>query len=255
MSESEFHLGKAPIIEAVLDIDCVLPTSFKLEDVEVAARDSFRSEYPKLKKQFLLQHSVKHPAEGPAEVSGSRALQALQFLKDDEKQLIQLRRNGFSFNRLTPYDSLDTYLPEIESTWHAYQRLVSPSGIRRIALRYINRLLLPVDGGKLRLSDYLRQAPQLPEETKLSFTGFLHQHQAVESGTGNKVAIIIASQPVVNDELPVILDITASKDCRTEPSSWEEIEAAIRALRGLKNQVFKQSLTQPCLNRYLPQPS
>lgn len=253
MSESEFHLGNAPIIEAVLDIDCVLPTSFKLEDVEVAARDSFRSEYPKLKKQFLLQHSVKHPAEGPAEVSGSKALQALQFLKEDEKQLIQLRRNGFSFNRLTPYDSLGTYLPEIERTWNAYLGLAEPSSIRRISLRYINRLLLPVDGPSLRLSDYLRQAPQLPEDTKLSFTGFLHQHQAIEEGTGDKVAVVIASQPVENGELPVILDITASRECRMAPDQWIEILDAIRALRVLKNQVFKQSLTEPCLNRYLPQ--
>lgn len=253
MSESELHLGNAPIIEAVLDIDCVLPISFKLEDVEVAARDSFRGEYPKFKKQFLLQHSVKHPAEGPAEISGSKALQALQFLKEDEKQLIQLRRNGFSFNRLTPYDSLGAYLPEIERTWNAYQSLAGPSSIRRISLRYINRLMLPAHGPTVCLSDYLKQAPHLPEDTKLSFTGFLHQHQAIEEGTGDRVAIVIASQPIEHDELPVILDITASRECRMLPDQWSEIQDVIRALRSLKNQVFKQSLTEPCLNRYSPQ--
>ena len=197
MSEADLHLDNAPIIEAVLDIDCVLPVSFQLQDVESAARDALRGEYPKFRTQYLLQHSVKQPADGPAEVSGSRALQALQFLKEDEKQLVQLRRNGFSFNRLAPYDSLDAYLPEIERTWNAYRELAGPTSVRRISLRYINRLLFPVDGGSLRLSDHLRQAPQLPEGTKLAFTGFLHKHQAVEEGTGNKVAIVIASQPVV----------------------------------------------------------
>lgn len=255
MSEADLHLDNAPIIEAVLDIDCVLPVSFQLQDVEGAARDSLRGEYPKFRTQFLLQHSVKHPADGPAEVSGSKALQALQFLKEDEKQLVQLRRNGFSFNRLTPYDSLDAYLPEIERTWNAYRELAGPTSVRRISLRYINRLLFPVDGGSLRLSDHLRQAPQLPEGPKLAFTGFLHKHQAVEEGTGNKVAIVIASQPVVNDELPVILDITASRDCRLQPDRWDEIRDAVLALRSLKNLVFKRSLTEPCLNRYSPQPS
>lgn len=176
-------------------------------------------------------------------------------MKDDEKQLIQFRRNGFSFNRLTPYDSLDSYVPEIERTWNSYRSLAEPGSIRRIALRYINRLLLPVDGGNLRISDYQRQPPQLPSETNLLFTGFLHQHQAVESVTGNKVAIIIASQPVMNDELPILLDITASKDCRIETGAWEEILEIILTLRGLKNGVFKQSLTRTCLNRYSPQPS
>ncbi len=30
----------------------------------------------------------------------------MQFLTEDEKQLIQFRPNGFSFNRLAPYGSL-----------------------------------------------------------------------------------------------------------------------------------------------------
>lgn len=255
MSEADFQLDNAPIIEAVLDIDCALPVSFQLQDVESSARDAFSGEYPKLRTQHLLQHSVKQLADGPAEVSGSRTIQALQFLQNDEKQLVQLRRNGFSFNRLAPYDSLDAYLPEIERTWNAYRELAGPSSVRRISLRYINRLLFAVDGGNLRLSDHLRQAPQLPEGPKLAFAGFLHKHQAVEEGTGNKVAIVIASQPVVDDELPVILDITASKDCRLQPDRWEEIRDAVRALRTLKNLIFKQSLTEPCLNRYSPQPS
>ena len=250
MSDSKFQLGQAPIIEAVLDIDCDVPPSLQLETLELPARDVFRADYPKFRKQLLLQHSIKQAADGPAEMSGSKSLQAFQFLTDDEKQLIQLRNNGFSFNRLEPYSSLDDYIPEIQKQWEAYRSLVAPIRIRRIALRFINRLLLPVDGGSLRLSDHLRQAPQLPEETKLSLTGFLHQHQAMEEETGNQVAVILASQPVENESLPVILDITASRDCRLDPHAWEEISAAIRSLRSLKNQVFKKSLTEPCLSRY-----
>jgi uncharacterized protein (TIGR04255 family) len=250
MSDSKFQLGQAPIIEAVLDIDCALPPSLKLEEMETPARDVFRANYPKFRKQLLLQHSIKQAAEGPAEVSGSKALQAFQFLTDDEKQLIQIRNSGFSFNRLEPYSSLDDYIPEIQKQWEAYRSLVAPVRVRRIALRFINRLLLPVDGGNLKLSDHLRQAPQIPEETRLSLTGFLHQHQAMEEGTGNQVAIILASQPVEDDSLPVILDITASRDCRLDPQDWEEISTVISSLRVLKNQVFRQSLTEPCLSRY-----
>jgi uncharacterized protein (TIGR04255 family) len=250
MSNSKFQLGQAPIIEAVLDIDCALPPSLKLEEMETPARDVFRAEYPKFRKQLLLQHSVKQAADGPAEVSGSKALQAFQFLTEDEKQLIQIRNSGFSFNRLEPYSSLDDYIPEIQKLWEAYRILVAPIRIRRIALRFINRLLVPVDGGNLKLADHLRQAPQLPEETRLSLTGFLHQHQAMEEGTGNQVAIILASQPVEDDSLPIILDITASRDCRLDPQDWEKISTVISSLRSLKNQVFKQSLTESCLNRY-----
>lgn len=57
-------------------------------------------------------------------------------------------------------------------------------------------------------------------------------------------------ETVRNSSLPVILDIAASRDCRLDPQNWEEISAIIHSLRALKNQVFKQSLTEPCLSRY-----
>ena len=73
-------------------------------------------------------------------MSVRRGIQALQFLHADEKQLVQVRAQGFSFNRLAPYTSLDDYLPEIERTWHLFVGLASPVQIRVVQLRYINRI-------------------------------------------------------------------------------------------------------------------
>ena len=49
-----------------------------------------------------------------------RAIQSLQFLHEDEKQLVQVMAQGFSFNRLAPYTSLDDYLPVIQRTWELF---------------------------------------------------------------------------------------------------------------------------------------
>jgi uncharacterized protein (TIGR04255 family) len=250
MTETGFQLDNAPIVEAVLDIDCALPPALEIQSLEEAACAQFRGDYPKFRKQFVLQHSIKKPAEGPAEFAGSSAVQAFQFLTDDEKQIVQVRANGFAFNRLAPYGSLDDYLPEIKTRWEQFRTLADPARIRRISLRYVNRLLFPINNGMVKLSDNLKQAPKLPEETGLSFAGFLHQHQAIEEGTGNQVAIVLASQPEEAGALPIVLDIAASRDCRPDPENWEEIAVIIASLRDLKNRVFKNSLTTTCLNRY-----
>lgn len=83
-----------------------------------------------------------------------RAIQALQFLQDDEKQLVQVRAQGFSFNRLASYTTLDDYLAEIQSVWELFTGLASPVQIRTIRLRYINRILLPLTNGSVELEDY-----------------------------------------------------------------------------------------------------
>ena len=47
------------------------------------------------------------------------ALAAFQFLQTDEKQLVQVRALGFSFNRLAPYTGFDELLAEVLKQKHS----------------------------------------------------------------------------------------------------------------------------------------
>ena len=96
------------------------------------------------------------PGELPA-LSIKHGVQALQFLQDDERQLVQVRVQGFSFNRLAPYTSLDDYLPEIKRTWGLYVDLVKPVQVRQIRVRYINRILLPMTERRSRFRPLLHR--------------------------------------------------------------------------------------------------
>ena len=96
-------LQKAPIIEAVLDIDCDLPPGQQLSSLEGPARDAYRGRYPKLRTQFHQEHQIEALPDGPPKMFiGRHGVQAFQFVRDDEKQLVQVRLQGFSFNRLAP---------------------------------------------------------------------------------------------------------------------------------------------------------
>lgn len=243
-------LANPPIIEAVVDIDCDLPPALDLGTLEAPAREALRDQYPKFRAQFLQEHAIEAPVGTPPKVSVRRGLQAFQFRHDDERQLVQLRTAGFSFNRLAPYTSLDDYLPEIERTWGAVVRLASPMQVRQIRLRYINRILLPLVEGHVELDDYLAIGPRLPEERSLTFVGFLDRHALVETVTGNRVNIILASQPGEATRLPVILDIEAVADTSIEPKDWPAILASIQSLRSLKNLVFRRTLTEQCLTLF-----
>ena len=173
-----------PIVEAVLDIDCDMPPAFDLVALEPSAHDALRQHYPNLRKQFIQEHRFVAPIDGAPKMTSKQGIQALQFLQDGERQLVQVRVQGFSFNRLAPYVSLDDYLPEMERTWRLFVGFAAPVQVRLVRLRYINRILLPVTAGRVELDDYLKLGPRLPDEEKLTFAGFLNQHSAVEAECG-----------------------------------------------------------------------
>jgi uncharacterized protein (TIGR04255 family) len=250
MSESVLKLARAPIVEAVIDIDCDMSPGFDLAKLEGPAREAFRADYPKFRSQFLEHHRIESKIDEPAKHSANRALQALQFLHDDEKQLVQVRGQGYSFNRLAPYTSLDDYLCEIQRTWQHFVGIASPVQIRLVRVRYINRILLPFIGRHVVLDDYFKVSPKLPEEDRLQFAGFINQHTAVEVDTGHQVMIVLASQPPENEKLPIIFDICVASAGAAEPQDWDWILAEIQSLRGLKNRIFKKTLSEKCLNQF-----
>lgn len=250
MSEPELKLAKAPIVEAVIDIDCDMPPGFDLAALEGPAREVFLAHYPKFRSQFLEQHRIESKLDEPAKHTAKRAIQALQFLHDDEKQLVQVRAQGFSFNRLAPYTGLDDYLSEIQRTWELFIGIASPIQIRVIRLRYINRILLPFTGGRVDLDEYFKVSPRLPDEDRLQFAGFVNQHTAVEVDTGHQVNIVLASQPPEDEKLSIIFDICVASAGAGEPKDWTWILNEIQSLRGLKNRIFRKTLTKKCLNLF-----
>lgn len=251
MNNSALHLSNAPIIEAIVDIDCDLPPGFCLADHEEAARTLYRTEYPRFRPQFIAEHEIRHPLQdgAPPQVSARTGLQAFQFFSEDERQLVQVRSQGYSFNRLAPYSTLDDYLPEIERTWQCYRELTTPLQIRVVRLQFINRILLPAAGENLNLDRFLRLAPRLPDED-LVFAGFLNHHVVIEKGTSNEATIILNSQPFENGRLPIIFHIEARRQGPADSADWTWIQETLGSLRTLKNRIFRNTLTDECLSLF-----
>lgn len=182
-------------------------------------------------------------------------LEALLFRSDDGRQLTQFRTGGYSFNRLAPYEGLDIYLPEIKRTWENYVAIASPVSLRKIGLRTINRISLPLDEhGRLQLNDYLKTDPRLPqvEGRALSFTGFINQHQLRDEASGQEATLVLASQGHKEGSLILLLDIHASDPsaARIQPDDWDGINTVIQSLRLLKNGLFANTLTEKCLSQF-----
>jgi uncharacterized protein (TIGR04255 family) len=254
MNDENQPIPSALIIEAVVDIDCDLPPKLDLQSLRDSAGDALRDRYPKFRQQLIQEHVFTKEGDSPPEISINQGQGAMQFLTEDEKQLIQFRPNGFSFNRLAPYGSLDDYLLEIESGWKTFLQLAEPVIVRKISIRMINRIMLPMDGGKLNFGQFLTVSPRLPDTgSRLGFLGFLDQQMALDSDTGNRANIIKTTELPQGDELPMILDIDVFYPCEVPPADWQVIRDRLDSLRSLKNRIFRNTLTPQCLNLFSPQ--
>jgi len=250
-SENE-EIENPPIIEAVVDIDCDLPSSLEFQTIKEKGEAVFRDEFPIFREMLLEQHTIQPNENAPPTHEVKKGVKAYQFRSEDEKQLIQFRPAGYSFNRLAPYTSLDYYLPIIESTWKSFVEIAQPVIIRRVSIRIINKIHLPVTDGQVLLKDYLQSPPKLPEtsEDRLIFSGFFEQHAAREPSTGHQVKIVRTVKGATESELTLLLDIAVYNQTEFKPDSWEDIRNQLNSIRRLKNQLFRNTLTETCLNLF-----
>ena len=257
MTSQTIKLGSPPIIEAVIDIDCDMPPQPDIEALDTAAKSAMADHYPIARRRWLSGHAIASVDSAPASVIPLHGLQAMQYLTADERQIVQWRPNGFSFNRLAPYGSLDDYLPEIERTWRIFVIGAAPVICRMVRLRYINRLLLPLrEDGRVELNDYLAVSPRPADEGRFTFAGFVSQQSMIDNATGALVNVLLTTQQQqpqeLNKVLPIIFDIEVFQGIACEPGDWHALSGRIMQLRALKNDVFRQSLTERCLNLYRP---
>jgi uncharacterized protein (TIGR04255 family) len=250
MTERRDNLDHPPIVEAVLDLDCAMPPTLDITALEAPARDAYRDRYPGFRPVYLHEHAIRELLSEAPTHTAQRVVHAYQFVTADERQVVQVRSQGFSFNRLAPYSTLDDYLPEIRRVWESFVDFAAPVRVELIRLRYINRIPLPAADGAAAPDLYVQMSPRLPGDDRLSRTAFLSQQVAVETATGNNATIILASQPAEAEGVPVVLDIETSRAQPIEPNDWESIISCIESLRELKNAIFFNSLTPRCMELF-----
>lgn len=232
------HLEKAPITEALVDIR-VKPCP----DADLSTLEStyalFAKEYPEKRERLRAESKFDiktRKFETASHVDGYLCTSS------DKKQVIQVRLDGFTFSRLKPYVTWEDFHKEVDRLWQLYVRQASPELVTRVALRYINRLEIPLPMGDF--SDYLTAPPTIPQNLPQGLVSFLTRN-VIREPSWNFTAIISQSlEPVGASSLvPVLLDIDVSKEVQYSVNA-KEIWETIDQMREFKNKIFFESITE-----------
>lgn len=243
------HLANAPIVEAVIDWRVKLPTQFDITRLK-EPKELLSRGYSPVDEQRQFEHIFQQTAGSePQQSFRHLGVQAYRFRSTDGTRIANLKRDGFSFSRLKPYTSWDEVFNEAFELWRIYFSVAQPEEISRIAVRYINRLLIPLP--IIGFADYLTAPPALPKNAPQHLSAFFAQavvHDA-EGRIAANITQAIESGPQAG-KLPILLDIDAYMNKPLEPND-DLFRNLFAELREMKNRIFFSSLTTKAVELFL----
>jgi uncharacterized protein (TIGR04255 family) len=241
MSDPEVF-PKAPITEAVLDLRVQPQPNLKLADLE-SLHERIRERFPEKQGITAWEAGFEfHRKEARSLAQTSARPVGFLFRSADQTKVVQVAEAGFTFNKLRPYEHWSALRDEAKQVWKDYNEIAQPVRVTRIALRYINRIELPLPFADFK--EYILTVPEVAPGIPQALDQFLLRLEIPYPDVSALAIVnltIDRSEPIV-DRLPLIFDIDVFHASDYDPLS-EEIWQSLEALRVLKNQIFFFSLT------------
>lgn len=240
MPRVQQHYPKAPIAEAVIDIQVKASSDATLITLE----DFCETEKQKYPERRNLREATAELRLTPGTEPSSSATQVqtgYMCLNAAKVEIIQAKLNGFTFSRLSPYESWDVFETEGRRLWTTYRELIRPTEITRVAVRYVNRIDIPLPIKDFK--DYFRTIPEVSNDLPQGLSGFFMQLHVPMEDVGcmlllNEALIPPAKEGVVSVALDIDLFRTQSI-----PQSEEELWRLFSVLHDRKNEVFEGCIT------------
>lgn len=237
--QTQKHYSRAPITEALIDIQAQLPQGIKL-DVLAQVYSRIHTEYPKREEVLMVQGQMIVGESVGATASQSQI--GYVVFSSDQKQILQMRLDGFTFSRVAPYDCWEAFRDEAIKLWSIYQSLTHPEAITRLSVRYINRLDIPLPVGDLK--EYLRTFPEVSSDLPQGLSGYFMQIQIPQE---DLAAMLVLNQAIVSPPTPgfvsVLLDLDLFRE-RDIPNNEIMLWDILEQMHDRKNKAFEACITE-----------
>jgi uncharacterized protein (TIGR04255 family) len=234
------HYSKAPVIEAVIDIQTSFSSELPIARLADLA-DSLKDKFPICTKMTSIQMKVDANEEEDGKISSTQDELGLRLADTVNSRIVQIRKIGFAYSHLPPYSDWRHFSKEARDYWELFAEHCKPEKVTRCAVRYINRI--DIGESPVEIDDYLNLYPHIPQEIPQKITGMHLQLQMPQEDLGS-IAIINEAivQPAIPGGLSVIVDIDLFKILSIRPTS-EEVWDILEQLRIRKNELFEGFIT------------
>lgn len=213
------------------------------------------SEYSgKPQEQKGVEVVLEAQKEGPSTLKYGEGLARVQLVTENGKRRVGVGQNVLSVHMMRPYNNpsdsesggWDEFQPRIEKAFDAYWKITQPKGVRRIGIRYINKIVIPQTAA--RIENYLKCA--LPDVDGLPdrVNNFMSR---VDYAYADGVRLVL-SQGSINalaDHIEFLLDLEVVWE-NTEPIAKNDALKVVEDLRNRERKAFEIVITEETRNLF-----
>ena len=241
-------LKRPPIVEALVDLQASVPGD---PEMFKALADELKDEFPikKQRRDFEAKIEIKDGKVVQQRVDDA-AFGGIRVENVDQTIYVQFRPNGFTLNNLKVYMGGDQFIEKAMALWEMLVERAKPEIVSRVALRYTNRLELPLTQGD-EFTRYLTSSPELPEGAPQQVSQFLSRivgHDAQRQASAVVIQQLKEQQPGKSIVVTVDVDVFRTGHFPVDSTALREV---LGSLRMLKNETFFSLLTDETVSLYV----
>jgi len=167
----------------------------------------------------------------------------------DATEVALIRPEGLSVSQLAPYKSWDVLFDRYRRDFDTVIGAMESKTITRMAVRYINRIDVPLVGDIAHYEDYLSVHIRVPDS--IPAIGNFHLRFVMDVPELGADATIQSAvfPPTVPDKASFALDIDLARE-KDIPQEREQFLALFAEFRAAKNKLYQQFLTPKALAEF-----
>lgn len=158
----------------------------------------------------------------------------------DGKRLIGISANLLTVHELEPYGGWDEFSGRVAEALHVYWNVHVPRGVRRIRVRYVNRIVIPV--AAVDLDDYFTSAPRLPGGGGPLQNFITRVEQPYDDGSVAVMTFAPTRKGTTSQSCAFVLDLDLLRSFG-DPTDVQTTLAALETLRGRERDAFEAMIT------------
>lgn len=246
MSSLHPYLHKAPVIEAVLDIRTTPAQLWDEGSVSEKVRTEFGEDFDlENENTFSITVGIGQSNTYPGNMH-ENSWSGLRLTSKDKSEIIQVKRDTYVYSRLHPYTGWESFKEKSLKGWHGYRRVNPGHIIKRVGIRFINKIEFTGNELPVLLNVYPVQVGQIERD----ITGYLQQNvYSYENGKYCSNFIQTVHPPVDSSGKPsIIIDIDVYTTDNVQPVE-NDIDSYMEKIRTLKNDLFFGAITDKLVER------
>jgi uncharacterized protein (TIGR04255 family) len=237
---------RAPITEAVMDIRVQPRDGLAVEQLRSLSTGSIEG-FSQTSERLQISTSIA-PGQESATQTMTPTKVGFEFRNAAGDKVVQAQLDGWLFSKLAPYERWETFRDEGRALWTKYRGIAEPKQITRMALRYVNRLDLPLPFDDFR--KFLRTVPEIAPDLPQALSNFFLQVQIPQLDLEAMLVINMTMTPAPSAAVvSVILDLDLFRTTNL-PKSEDQIWDYFEQLRTKKNQAFEACITDAMRERF-----